>query len=111
MKQFARFLALLSCLTAVLLSSSLLAQTDQTSGGRKVVNKVVPTYPAVARAMNLTGTVKLEVMVEPEGKVKSIQVKGGNPLLAQAAQTAVREWRWEKSAAESTELVEFRFNP
>jgi TonB family protein len=87
------------------------AQNEQTTGIRKVTNKVVPTYPQIARSMNLSGTVKLEVLVQASGSVKSAQVKGGNPLLAQSAQSAVREWKWEKADHETTELVEFHFNP
>jgi outer membrane biosynthesis protein TonB len=55
--------------------------------------------------------VKLEALVLANGTVKSIQVKGGNPLLAQAAQNAVREWKWAKAERESTEVLEFRFRP
>ena len=61
--------------------------------------------------MNLSGTVKLEALVLANGNVKSVQVKGGNPLLAQAAQLAIQSWKWEKAERDSTEQVEFRFNP
>jgi TonB family protein len=86
-------------------------QEAQSASVRKVVNKVVPAYPATARSMNLAGTVKLEVLVQAGGNAKSIQVKGGNPLLVQSAQSAVHEWKWEKADHETTELVEFHFNP
>jgi len=84
---------------------------EQTQTARKVANRVVPGYPAMARQLNLSGTVKLEALVLPNGKVKSIQVVGGNPLLIQSAQNAVRDWKWEKAEHETTELVEFRFHP
>ena len=87
------------------------AQSADSPSSRKIVNKVVPVYPSTARGMNLAGTVKLEALVLANGTVKSIQVKGGNPLLAQAAQNAVREWKWAKSEHESTEALEFRFRP
>jgi len=87
------------------------AQDEQSTGARKVVNRVVPAYPAIARSMNLSGAVKMEVLVQPNGSVKLIQVKGGNPLLAQSAQSAVHGWKWEKADHETTELVEFHFNP
>jgi TonB family protein len=87
------------------------AQSTESQSARKVVNKVVPVYPAMARGMNLVGTVKLEALVLPNGTVKSIQVRGGNPLLVQAAQKALREWKWVKSDHDSTEMLEFRFNP
>ena len=89
-----------------------LAQTDTPEQTvRKVTNRVVPGYPAMARQLNLSGTVKLEALVLPTGNVKSIQVVGGNPLLIQSAQNAVRDWKWEKAEHETTELVEFRFHP
>jgi TonB family protein len=87
------------------------AQDEQRTGARKVVNRVVPAYPAIARSMNLSGAVKMEVLVQPNGSVKLIQVRGGNPLLAQSAQSAVHGWKWEKADHETTELVEFHFNP
>jgi TonB family protein len=90
-----------------------LAQDASSSSdtARKVVNKVVPQYPQTARSMNLRGTVKLEVLVQASGTPKLIQVKGGNPLLAQSAQFAVHGWKWEKADHETTEQVEFHFNP
>jgi TonB family protein len=87
------------------------AQGGESQSGRKIINKVIPIYPSTARNMRLTGTVKLEVLVLANGTVKSIQVKGGNPLLAQAAQSAARECKWAKSDHESTEAMEFRFTP
>jgi TonB family protein len=87
------------------------AQVADSPSARKIINKVVPGYPSMARTMNLSGTVRLEALVLANGNVKSIQVKGGNPLLAQAAQNAVREWKWAKAESESTELLEFRFKP
>jgi Gram-negative bacterial TonB protein C-terminal len=59
------------------------AQSAPTNGSRKVTNKVVPEYPHLARDMNLTGAVRLEVVVNANGTVKAIQVKGGSPLLVQ----------------------------
>src|SRR6201993_2604171 len=87
------------------------AQATDRPSERKIINKVVPVYPVTARTMGLSGTVKLEVLVLANGKAKSIQVKGGNPLLAQAAQNAARECKWAKSDNESTEAMEFRFTP
>jgi TonB family C-terminal domain len=87
------------------------AQNQQIEGTRKVATRVVPTYPLTARNMNLVGTVKLEALVLANGRVKSVQVKGGNPLLVQSAESAVREWKWEKGEHDTTELVEFNFRP
>jgi len=96
-----------------LLSAAPLAcgQSGPIDANRKVVSRIEPAYPRLARDLNLRGTVRLEVSVTGNGTVKSIDVKGGSPVLAQSAQTAVRAWRWEKSDHETTELVEINFNP
>jgi TonB family protein len=83
----------------------------QSESNRKITNKVVPGYPPLARSMKLRGTVKLQALVLASGKVKSIQVKGGNALLVQTAETAVRDWKWEKADHDTTELLQFNFNP
>lgn len=86
------------------------AQTADNSGHRRVVNRVTPAYPTIARNLNLSGTVKFEVTVTPSGTVKSVQLLGGNPLLGQSAESAVHEWKWEKADHESVEHVEVQFN-
>ncbi|MGH9825491.1 MAG: energy transducer TonB, partial [Blastocatellia bacterium] len=46
---------------------------------RKVSHRVVPDYPSLARQMNITGKVKIEVTVAPDGHVKSTRPVGGSP--------------------------------
>lgn len=114
MKRYAVILTLALISLLVIPIASVAAEGDapeQTQTTRKVTNRVVPGYPAMARPLALTGTVKLEALVLPNGAVKSIQVIGGNPLLVQSAQNAIREWKWEKAEHETSELVEFHFHP
>jgi TonB family protein len=111
MKRLLSPLILLSFFLFAFQIGSAAAQDEQSASDRKVVTKVVPPYPAIARSMNLSGTVKLEALVLANGSVKAVQVKGGNPLLVQSAQRAVQDWKWEKADHESTEQVEFRFHP
>jgi len=61
--------------------------------------------------MALEGVVKVEALVAADGSVKGVDVKGGHPVLAQAAMNAVRRWRWESAARESHEVVELKFSP
>jgi TonB family protein len=86
------------------------AQQD-TVAKRRLVERVAPAYPALARSMALEGIVKVEALVAADGSVKGVDIKGGHPVLAQAAANAVRRWRWEVSAHESHELVELKFSP
>ena len=102
---------LLAASSVLVLTVALLAQQDQTDITRKIVNRVTPRYPAMARAMNLKGSVKAEAVVQPNGMVKSIEVKGGHPVLVEAVQHAIYEWRWAPAAHETRELIEVRFEP
>lgn len=82
--------------------------TDETK--RKVKSKVAPAYPELAKRMNVTGKVKIEVVITPDGRVKSTRVIGGHPLLVQACQDAVKEWKFAPAPEESTQVVEFEFS-
>ena len=77
---------------------------------RKVKSKVQPTYPAIARRMSITGTVKVQVVVAANGTVKTTKLVGGHPLLANAAIDAVKKWRFEAASEETTGVVEFKFD-
>lgn len=79
-------------------------------GKRKAKSKVSPAYPELAKRMNVTGKVKIEVVIAPDGHVKSTRVIGGHPLLVQACQDAVKEWKFVAATEETTQVVEFEFS-
>ena len=87
------------------------AQDPENEIVRRAKIKVQPVYPELARKMNITGTVKVQVVVAANGTVKDAKVVGGHPVLANAALDAVRKWRFEPTAAESTGVVDFKFEP
>jgi TonB family protein len=78
---------------------------------RKVKIRVAPVYPELARRMNLTGMVRIQVTVSPKGEIKTTKLVGGHPVLAGAAMEAVKKWRFEAGPDESSGIVEFRFDP
>jgi len=78
---------------------------------RKVKSKVAPSYPELARRMNISGVVKILVTVAPNGSIKDAKLVGGHPVLANAALDAVKKWHFEAGPQESTGMVEFRFDP
>ena len=78
---------------------------------RKVVRRVAPQYPPLARSMNIRGTVKMVVVVAPNGSPKSIEVKGGNPVLVQSAEYALHDWKWEPASHATSEAIDLRFDP
>lgn len=90
---------------------TLRAQNSDNEVVRRAKSKVQPEYPELARRMNITGTVRVQVVVAPNGTVKDAKVVGGHPVLAGAALEAVRKWRFEPAPAESTGVVDFKFEP
>jgi periplasmic protein TonB len=63
---------------------------------RKIVD-VRPTYPEIARLAHVEGTVVLEAIVNPAGRVDHLRVVASVPLLDAAALDAVRQWRYTPS--------------
>ena len=85
------------------------AQSDELV--RRAKSKVQPLYPDLARKMNIAGTVKVEVVVAPNGSVKGARVVGGHPVLATAALDAAKKWRFEPASVESSGVIDFKFEP
>jgi TonB family protein len=89
------------------------AQSTQNSQNEEMVRraktKVQPSYPELAHKMNISGVVKIEVTVAPNGTVKEARVVGGHPVLAQSALDAAKRWRFEPAASDSTGIIDFKF--
>jgi len=96
---------------AIFLLASVFSTAQKDPGRRKLLNSRPPAYPSLARTMALSGVVKVDALVAADGSVKAVDIKGGHPVLAQAAANTVREWKWETAVRESHELVEIRFSP
>lgn len=77
---------------------------------RRVKSRVAPTYPDLAKRMNVTGVVKLQVTIAANGTVKTAKVVGGHPLLVDPAIEAVKKWKYEPASEDTSEIVEFHFD-
>ncbi len=53
---------------------------------------VTPEYPREARVRNIQGTVKVDVLIGPDGKVIVADGSGAHPILVEAATRNVRQW-------------------
>ena len=60
----------------------------------KLVNRVEPVYPELAKRARVQGTVVLQVLVDEQGSVADIKVISGHQLLRDAASGAVRQWKY-----------------
>ena len=94
------------------LAPAVRAQNQQPSPAskRRIVRRVAPEYPLAAKRMGLGGTVKIVAMVGPGGNVKKVEPVGGSPILVQAAESAITQWKYAPGA-ESQESVELHFTP
>jgi TonB family protein len=85
-------------------------ETPTETAKRKVRSKVMPDYPELAKKLNVTGKVKVEATVAPDGHVTATRILGGSPTLVSCAAEALKKWRYEPGPKETTEVVEFTFS-
>ena len=60
-----------------------------------VTHSVTPGYPLLARQMKVQGSVILQAMIGRDGLIEDLHVVSGPPVLAGAAQEAVRQWHFK----------------
>ena len=106
-----RIVATLLLVISGCLATGICQASGQDEISRKAKFKVAPAYPDLARRMNITGVVKLQVTVAPNGTVKSARLVGGHPVLANAALDAIKKWRFEPGPEDTTGIVDFHFSP
>jgi protein TonB len=61
----------------------------------KLISKVNPIYPALARNQHVTGDVRVDAFIDANGRVTTMKVISGPTLLHQAAMDALRQWKYE----------------
>ncbi|HZD77013.1 MAG TPA: energy transducer TonB [Acidobacteriaceae bacterium] len=61
--------------------------------GRKL-SGADPRYPAIAIAARIQGTVLLVATISRTGAIENLRLVSGPPMLAPAAEEAVRTWRY-----------------
>jgi TonB family protein len=99
----------LTCGLLCLLCTGALLSQDITS--RKILKKVAAQYPSILKQRGIGGVVKLRVFVNPNGTVRDSTVVGGNPILANCAQKAVKQWLFAPDNSESEVEVSIVFDP
>jgi len=60
-----------------------------------LVRRVEPVYPPMARQIRRSGKVELHALIAADGKVQSLELVSGDPLLVQSALDAVKQWRYK----------------
>jgi len=104
-----RFVAFLLIPASLIVLASVVAVPARAAGDREVRSRVAPVYPELAKRMKITGSVKVEAKVNPDGNVLEAKAISGNRMLEPAAEDAVKKWKFESGAAASTEQIEISF--
>ena len=76
---------------------------------RKVKSRAPLVRPDLAKQANINGKAKVEAVIAPAGHVKSTRVVGGSPVLAQACQDSVKDWKFYPGPDDSTQIIECDF--
>jgi TonB family protein len=81
--------------TAATVTSDAAERVQMSADTAEAVSRPVkPSYPLLARQMKVQGSVILHALVGKDGVIQDLRVVSGPPILATAAQDAVRQWRF-----------------
>jgi protein TonB len=59
-----------------------------------LIDKIIPVYPAIARATRTSGAVVLQATISRTGTIENLRVTSGPAMLRQPAFDAVKQWRY-----------------
>jgi TonB family protein len=79
--------------------------------GRKVLTNPVPAYPETAKKFRISGVVKVQIVIGPDGRVKERKIIGGHPLLVNTVEETLKNWKYAPASSETTAQLEFNFHP
>jgi len=83
----------------------------QAQEGRKALSNPAPTYPEVAKRLRLVGTVKVQIVIGADGRIKERSFIGGHPVLVNAVEETLKNWKYAPGSGETTTQLEFNFHP
>jgi protein TonB len=66
---------------------------------------VQPRLPADAKRLGVKGPVLLEIKIDQTGSVADVRVVKGHPLLNDAAEDAVKVWKYEPPSFEGEPIA------
>jgi len=61
----------------------------------KIIRKVTPEYPAIAKAARIQGTVVIQAIIGRDGKIADLRTVSGPPMLLRPALESVRSWEYQ----------------
>jgi TonB family protein len=73
----------------------------------QLISKILPAYPPEAKQQKVRGEVVLDVTLKEDGTVDAIKLIDGNPLLPEAATTAVKQWHYQPLLLQGKPVTNF----
>jgi TonB family protein len=61
----------------------------------KLLSSISPLYPSLAKNQHVSGDVKVDALIDANGRVTTMKIVAGPTLLHQAAMDALRQWRYQ----------------
>jgi TonB family protein len=84
--------------------------SDRPEAQRVLLTRVEPEYPETLQSLHIGGTVRLAITISAKGKVDNIELLGGNPILAESAIAAVKQWVYSAGHSRTTAEVSIPFD-
>jgi TonB family protein len=61
----------------------------------KLITTVSPIYPQLAKTQHVSGDVRIDALIDANGRVTTMKIVSGPTLLHQAAMDALHQWRYQ----------------
>src|SRR6266404_67342 len=61
----------------------------------RLLSSVPPSYPVLAKTQHISGDVRVDALIDANGRVTTMKVVSGPTLLHQAAMDALRQWKYQ----------------
>ena len=94
---------------AVIVSAAIAIAQSEGPDLPAVVSAVAPAYPPIVRVANASGDATVEVDINREGKVTSVEPKSGHPILRKAAEEAARRWLFSPATTDKKRKTTLTF--
>jgi len=111
LKMVASFFFAGLCITGLSRSAQTQQARQLDNPERRIVNRIEPEYPETLKRLFIGGIVRIQVTVNPNGRVESTELLGGSPILGQSAIKAVKQWKYAPSAVTDKLVVQLEFDP
>ena len=61
----------------------------------RLISSVPPVYPALAKTQHVAGDVRIDALIDANGRVTTMKVVAGPSVLHRAAMDALRQWKYQ----------------